>query len=350
MSSNTKSVPPKGSKILVTGASGFIAVHVVDELLREGYSVVGTVRSSEKGDYLKDLFKGKGEFDYVIVKDIAEPNAFDEAVKGVQGIAHTASPFHLKAEDPEELIRPAVDGTVGVLKSAKKNAPEVQRIVVTSSVASILEPAEPPKTFTEKDWNEYSIQHVKEKGKDADQGHKYRASKSLAEKAAWKFIEEEKPQFSLATINPPFVFGPILHQVDKPESLNTSVANFYDIAKGGKKESDLPGPGGNWVDVREVALAHVKALTLPEAGGERFLVSAGPFATQDLTEWLRANAPHLKGVPEGKPGAAAEANKPENALISSGAKAERVLGIKYRSIQETAKDMYESLKKKGWLE
>jgi hypothetical protein len=136
----------------------------------------------------------------------------------------------------------------------------------------------------------------------------------LAEKAAWNFINDNKPSFGLATICPPYVFGPILHQVDKPESLNTSVATFYSIVKGSKTEKDLPGPVGkssslsrpcpaivlrskepgqkltcrlrslhllgNWVDVREVADAHFKALTVEKANGNRFCVSAGPFCTQ----------------------------------------------------------------------
>ncbi|KAL7411337.1 D-lactaldehyde dehydrogenase [Mrakia frigida] len=340
----SQTVPKKGDTILVTGASGFIAVHVVDLLLNEGFKVVGTVRR----EYLVNLFKGK-PFTYKIVKDIAEPHAFDEAVKGVQGIAHTASPFHLKADDPEELIKPAVEGTVGVLKSALKNGEGIQRVVVTSSVASIIEPATPPHTFTEKDWNEFSIKEVAEKGAAADGGHKYRASKVLAEKAAWKFlVDNPEVTWGIATVNPPLVFGPILHQVSSPDALNTSVAIFHGITKGSKTEADLPGSLGNWVDVREVAYAHFKALTLPEAGGERFLTSAGGVNAQDFTDFLNTYAPDLPGIPHGAPGAAEEANLPANVIISSGAKAAKVLGVKYRSIQETSKDMYESLKAKGW--
>ncbi|CDZ96967.1 d-lactaldehyde dehydrogenase [Phaffia rhodozyma] len=345
----SNSVPElaKGSKVLVSGASGFIAVHVVDELLKDGFEVVGTVRSAAKGDYLKDLFKGK-PFSYVIVEDIGKDGAFDEAVKGVQGVAHTASPFHLKADDPEELIRPAVDGTIGILKSITKNGSDVKRVVVTSSVAAVAGDKTAPYTYTEDDWNDVSIKIVEEKGKDADGGHKYRASKTLAEKAAWDYSKENNVSYGLSTINPPFVFGPILHQVDKPESLNTSVANFYGILKGSKKEEDLPGPFGNWIDVREVALAHVKALTVPEAVGERFIISAGPFCIQDLTESILSIAPDTPGVPKGKPGAAKETTDPSKMTVCSGAKAGKILGIKYRSIEDSAKDMYDSLKAKGW--
>ena len=91
----------------------------VKDLLENGYKVKGTVRSKDKGEYLVNLFKGK-PFEYVIVEDIGADGAFDEAVKGVDAVAHTASPFHMNAKDPQELITPAVQGTTGVLKSVQK--------------------------------------------------------------------------------------------------------------------------------------------------------------------------------------------------------------------------------------
>ncbi|KAG8762779.1 methylglyoxal reductase (NADPH-dependent) gre2 [Ceratobasidium sp. 428] len=99
--------------VLVTGASGFIAIWVCKAFLEAGYTVRGTVRSASKGDYLVDLLKSD-KFSYVIVEDIAKDGAFDEAVKGVDAVAHTASPFHFEADDPQELIEPAVKGTVGI--------------------------------------------------------------------------------------------------------------------------------------------------------------------------------------------------------------------------------------------
>lgn len=232
-----------GSTVLVSGASGFIAAHLCQTLLSKGYKVRGTVRSESKGKYLVDLFKGLGDFEYVIVEDIAEPGSFDEAVKGVDGIAHTASPFYIDAATPEELIDPAVQGTIGIMKSALKNNPNLQRMVITSSVAAIISPSPsgthhssgPPYTFTEIDWNEYSPQIVEKDGNKAPGGDKYRASKTLAEKAAWKILQDEKPNWDFATINPPLVFGPIIHQVESPEKINTSIANFWAYCTGKKK-------------------------------------------------------------------------------------------------------------------
>ncbi len=169
-----------------------------------------------------------------------QDGAFDDAVKGIDAIAHTASPFHFKADDPAELIGPAVHGTTGILLSALKHGSSVKRIVITSSCASVLTPSPDPHIFSEEDWNEASIAEVKEKGRDASAPGKYRASKTLAERAAWEFYEKHKSEvaWDLAVVNPPFVFGPFLHEVDRPENLNESARDWYDTVVKGKKDND----------------------------------------------------------------------------------------------------------------
>lgn len=154
-----------------------------------------------QGEYIKKQFSGQ-PFDYAIVKDIGAPGAFDACLQeaGIEGVAHTASPFHLEAKEPNELIEPAVKGTVGVLESITKYAKDVRRVVVTSSVAAVLEPAEPPKTFDESNFNKFSIAEVEKKGGEAGPFHLYRASKALAEEAAWKYSKEH--DLPLVTVNP----------------------------------------------------------------------------------------------------------------------------------------------------
>lgn len=342
-----------GSLILVTGASGFIAVHLCSVLLSNGYKVRGTVRSKDKGQYLKKLFDGVGEFEYVIVEDIANADSFDEAVKGVQGIAHTASPFYMDAPTVEELVNPAVNGTVGVMKSALKHNPDLQRLIITSSVAAIIEPEPkgerhaggPPYRFTEEDWNTYSPEVIKEKGADAPGSDKYRASKTLAERAAWEFCEKNKPSWDFATINPPLVLGPIMHQVESPEKLNTSVANFWAYVEGKKTDDDLKAPAGNWVDVRDVAQAHYLALTKPEASNQRFIVSAGPFSGQDVVDVIHSfPGDKIPNVPVGKPGSGPQIL--EKAPIHDGKKAHEVLGINYTKLSTSIEDMYKNLTEK----
>ncbi|ODN86556.1 D-lactaldehyde dehydrogenase [Cryptococcus wingfieldii CBS 7118] len=327
----------KGDFVLVTGVSGFIASHAAKEFLQQGFRVRGTVRSEEKGQYLTKLFEGLGEFTYVIVKDVNQDGAFDEAVKGVNAVAHLASPFYVfNIKDPQELIGPAVKGTTGVLESLQKYNPDVKRVVITSSVASILS--------MDSVKSPYTAAHVEKNGLQSSGFHSYLASKTLAEQALWKFIDEKKPSWDAVAINPPFVLGEIIHQCDKPESLNTSVAAFYEWASGKKTEGDLPSPMGNWVDVKDVALAHVRALTVPEAGGNRFIVGAGALSAQDFVDGIHKNFPDVKNVPVGTPGTHDEICKVLD--IFDGSKAEKVLGIKYTTLNDSIIQMFESLRKR----
>ncbi|KZT23515.1 D-lactaldehyde dehydrogenase [Neolentinus lepideus HHB14362 ss-1] len=342
-------IPP--SKVLVTGANGYIAIWVVRRLLEKGYSVRGTVRSDSKAEHLRQLFSEyEGKHEVVVVEDITKEGAFDEAVKGVDAIEHIASPLHLHADDPNEFIEPAVRGTLGVLQSALKT--NVKRIVVTSSTAAVMEVLTSPRKFSEIDWNQQALKEVEEKGRDALLMDKYRASKILAEKAAWEFVNENKASigWDLVVLNPPYVYGPVIHHVPSPEQINASMAEFYNtILKGVKDTSQLASLGDCWIDVRDLALAHVLAIEKEQAGGNRFIVSQGPYKWQDFVD-----AAHKAGV------------YPESAIpkggLSSGyaasvthlidydtSKAARVLGMdKYISKEECTKDCLEDFKKRGW--
>lgn len=122
----------------------------------------------------------------------------------------------------------------------------MKRVVITSSCASVLDNYPEPRTFSEKDWNLGAPKEVEEKGRNASPPAKYRTSKVLAERAAWDFVKENKDQikFDLAVINPPFVFGPVLHEVDKPENLNTSAADWFNTVVKATKDNDaLVAPG-----------------------------------------------------------------------------------------------------------
>ncbi|KAG8935186.1 methylglyoxal reductase (NADPH-dependent) gre2 [Tulasnella sp. 417] len=363
-------VPPP-AKVLVTGASGFIAAWVVKTLLEKGYVVVGTVRSDSKGKYLQNLFKDHGDrFSYVIVEDIAKEGAFDKAVVGVDAVQHTASPFHFKADDPQgisgrfnpilciradlvsspELIEPAVKGTVGVLESIKKCAPGVKRVVITSSVAAIVyNKGREGVSYDESDWNTESPKEVEEKGQNATAIHKYRASKVLAERAAWDFVEKNRDSvaFDLVTVNPPMVWGPIIHEVASVDQLNTSIANFHHYTSNKTNppltEEQRKASYGNWCDVRDVAFVHVEALSLPPAGGERFIVGSGGFTVQDILDALHASGEY-PDVPKGTPRAAKDTV--HNVYISG--KAEKAFGFKLRTMADTVPETFAALKKRGF--
>ncbi|KAJ7731808.1 NAD-P-binding protein [Mycena maculata] len=274
-------------KVLVSGANGYIAVWVVRTLLEHGFSVRGAVRSADKGKHLDKLFAPYGDrFERITVPDITQDGAFDEAVKGVDAIEHTASPFHMKADDPAELLDPAVKGTVGILESARKFGTSVKRVVVTSSTAAVINSSPEPQVLSELNWNDHDVKEVEEKGRAAAPGVKYRASKSLAERAAWDFAKKYQGEigWDLSVLNPPWVFGPTIHEVSTPDGLNASAHLMYEALT---KPGVAAGAGGAcWVDVRDLALAHVRALQKEAAGAERIIVSAGPFSWQDWREWF----------------------------------------------------------------
>ncbi|KAL4981300.1 hypothetical protein BDW68DRAFT_183642, partial [Aspergillus falconensis] len=196
--------------ILVTGANGFVGTWVVRQLLENGNRVRAAVRSLERGAHMRELFSSySGSLEIVAVGDMTEPNAFDQAVVGVDGIIHTASPVTTVADEPEELVRPAVKGVTGILDSARDHGTCIRRIVITSSCAAIVDTSEVKVTVSEQDWNDRRVKECETLDRNASGLSKYSASKTLAERAAWGFVEanKERINWDLTTINPPYIFG-----------------------------------------------------------------------------------------------------------------------------------------------
>ncbi|CAK5279249.1 unnamed protein product, partial [Mycena citricolor] len=331
-------------KVLVSGANGFIAVWVVRTFLEEGYAVRGTVRSEDKGKHLIETFKSYGDkFEVVVVPDITADGAFDEAVKGVQAIAHTASPFHFQAEDPAVLIDPAVKGTVGMLKSVLKNGKDVKRIVVTSSAAAIVSVYPEPTHFSEENWNDQSVEEVEKLGRKASVISKYRASKTLAERGAWNFVKEHASEigWDLTVLNPPLVLGPEIHAVSTPAELNTSSRMMYQ----GLTQAGATVGGGSWVDVRDLALAHVRAIQKEEAGGERIIVCEGTYTWQDMIDALPPAAVASGKYQKGTPGSGKDFKQMTTYDNSKGL---RILGIKYRTVKDVTADTVAQWEGRGW--
>lgn len=253
--------------------------------------MVTTVRCESKGERILELYPEsfKGKLSYVVVPDISQEGAFDEAVISeppFDAVIHTASPFHFRFQDPKELLDPAINGTKGILRAIKDKAHSVKRVVITSSFAAIVSTDEHPEVYNESQWNPVTYEEGIE-----DRSKTYRASKALAERAAWSFMEQEKPGFSLATICPPYVFGPPIHPPESQATLNTSNAYFAMLMHGGWKEKLPPTGTWLWVDVRDIALAHVRAIEVPEAGGKRFFITAGHFDMKDVADITKKRFP-----------------------------------------------------------
>ncbi|KAI7358497.1 NAD(P)-binding protein [Hortaea werneckii] len=337
-------------RVLLTGGSGFIAAHVLDILLQHGHSVVTTVRSQDKAKKIADNHAqyGRDKLSFAIVEDIAKEGAFDEAVVSdppFETVIHTASPFHFNVTDVQkELLDPAIIGTTGILKSIKKSAPSVKRVVITSSFASIINPYKgswPEHTYTETDWNPITQQQAIE-----NPANGYRASKTFAERAAWEFLEKEKPNFSIATMCPPLVLGPIVHYLNSLDALNTSNQRVRDIMMGKAKDEIPPTGTYIWVDVRDLALCHVLAMEKEAAANKRFFITTGYFSNKEIAEIIGKNFPQYK---EGLPSASTPGGGyPEEGVYKiDNSNVVNTLGVKFRPLEESIVDTVKSLQAVG---
>ncbi|KAK4189831.1 hypothetical protein QBC35DRAFT_491885 [Podospora australis] len=341
------------TKVLLTGGSGFIAAHILEQLLAKGHSVVTTVRSEDKASKIREAYpaqSGSGELVVAIVPDIAQPDAFDEVVKtpGLEVVLHTASPFHFKFKDPQkELIDPALIGTTSILKAIARDAPSVRRVVVTSSFAAIVDEAsiaDPNTTFSEKSWNPVTMNDIHKNPATA-----YRASKTLAEKAAWEFVKDpaNNAKFDLVTVNPPMVFGPVVHYLSNLASINTSNERIVDAVQG-RWEKEIPSTGAAliWVDVRDVAAAHVKAgVELgDEVSGKRLFVVSSWFSNSEVAGVIRKNFPeYADKLPETAKGGEFP---PEGEVFRwDNEETSKVLGIDWIPLEKSIVDTVKSIKK-----
>ncbi|KAF1971005.1 NAD dependent epimerase/dehydratase [Bimuria novae-zelandiae CBS 107.79] len=321
--------------ILVTGATGFIGAHVVDELLRRGHNVRAATRSLEKGELMQMARpQYAAQLDIVKVSDFTASASFAEAVQGVAGIIHVASPFtYDTTNNEEELVKPAIAGVKAVLDAAATQS-SVKRVVITSSFAAVLDvnrKAPPRFTYTAADWNPLSYEEAVAKETSAVVA--YRGSKKFAEKAAWEFVEERKPAFDVVTLCPPMTFGPIAHPVQKLADLNESNAMLWNVASG----KDMPvARVPFWVDVRDLAVAHVEALLRAEAGGKRYVVASPEKFSYGVVKRVVEEE-----FPWGKERVAKGEQEIEDSYDLDGETAGKELGVRYRSFRETVKDFVE---------
>ncbi|KAF8978660.1 hypothetical protein BDQ17DRAFT_1439987 [Cyathus striatus] len=341
-----------GEKVLVTGANGYLGIWTVQRLLDRGYSVCGTVRSESKGAYPKEYSKSLGDrFEVVIVSDFTKEGAFDESLVGVSGVLHVAAPLpSAQIIDPDDYIKPAVEGILSILKSSLNL---YVRIVYTSTVGAIMREVSEPTVLSEKDWNDDAVKVVEDQGKDASTNIKYFASKVIAEKASWDFYEKHKKTspYDYSVILPLIYLAlPSIYVLGAdPSSLGVSLSNWYNscVADPDRpREEEFLARTTPWADVRDLADAHITALEKEEASGERIIVSAGEPTWQqwiDAANEVQSSISPTRRLPKGKPGIQ------RNALISyDGSKEKHILGIKFRDIRQTSKDSLELCLKNGW--
>lgn len=325
--------------VFVSGASGFIAQHIVKLLIEKGYSVVGSVRSAAKGDSLAASLN-TSKFSYVIVPDISVDGCFDEAIKAhpeVTVLLHTASPFFYDTTDPEnDLVIPAIKGTTNILNAVKKYAPQITRIVITSSDAAIYSSEDEQNgalSFDETSWNNITYEEAIK-----DPIAAYYGAKSFAEKIAWKFMEENPDvKAKLTAVNPVYVFGPQAFDSEVKETLNTSNELVNTLIKLGPNDSFDLDKGG-FVDVRDVAKAHLAAFEEENTIGKRLFMTNGQFSTQMMVDYINKNFESLRGrIPVGEPGTGPEHIKTLGKV--SNAKTREILGFEFIPLEKIVVDI-----------
>ena len=249
------------SRVLVTGGNGFLGVHCVLQLTAAGHDVRASVRNADRASQLRrTVEKHGGDEDRIemVHVDLLDDKGWNEAADGLDFVLHVASPLPAHVpEDPNELIIPARDGTLRVLRAARQAG--VKRLVMTSSFAAVGYGTPPrDRPFNEEDWTDPQDVTVQA----------YMQSKYHAERAAWDFIEREGSGLELAVINPTGIFGPPLGA-----DCSTSIGLIKGLLDGALPA--VPRISFGAVDVRDVADLHVRAMTAPQARGERFIAVSG---------------------------------------------------------------------------
>ncbi|PON74274.1 NAD(P)-binding domain containing protein [Parasponia andersonii] len=326
LSCESKKMSGEGKVVCVTGASGYIASWLVKLLLQRGYTVKASVRDlsdHKKTDHLLSL-DGAKERLHLFEANLLEEGSFDLVVDGCDGVFHTASPVTFTANDPqEELIEPAVKGTLNVLGSCVK-VPSLKRVVLTSSIASVLFNGSPltPDVVVDETW--FSDPVFCEKSELW-----YMLSKTLAEEAAWKFAKEKG--IDLVALNPVYVIGPLLQP-----TLNFTVEMILNHIN----EARFPNTVYRYVDVRDVALAHIQAFEVSSASG-RYCVVGHMVHLSEALNILRQLYPTLS-IPE-----ECEDDKPLVQAYQISNEKVKSLGINFTPLEVTLRDTVESLKEKG---
>ena len=349
--------------VLVTGASGFLATHIVQQLLQQArFRVRGTVRDKNRKDKVKPLTELAADAKYpleLVEADLTKEDTWKDAVRGCSYVFHVASPFPnitKQPKNPEVVIRPAVDGALGVLKACAESG-TVKRVVLTSSSLAMTGgvSGESGKIYTEEDW-----------ATEESCTGPYERSKFLAERAAWDFVDklEEGKKFELVSVLPSTILGPFI----SASSGTTSASFIGDIL--GNKLPGLPSLALPIVDVRDAAAVHIAAMESPEAAGKRFTAHNKTMTYVEFAAIIsREFKPQGYKVPT-KPmkkfvlgvigtfnkGAKFAAKNHNNEIQLSNDKIKSVLGIELRSEESTIIDQCYTLvdlgiikKKPGYL-
>ncbi|KAG7285407.1 hypothetical protein NEMBOFW57_010034 [Staphylotrichum longicolle] len=343
------------TKVLLTGGSGFIAAHILEQLLAKNHSVVTTVRTEEKAAKIREAYPSQaasGALTVAIVPDIAQPDAFDEGVTppGLEVVLHTASPFHFRfsPRPQKELIDPAVIGTTAILRAIALGAlgPSRRRDLVLRGHRRRGAPDRPGHDLHR---GVVEPRHARRHPQEPATAYARARRSPSAPRGTLCATPASGAKFDLVTVNPPMVFGPVVHYLESLEGVNTSNERVVDCLRGKWREAVPPaGPVGIWVDVRDVATAHVKAgLEVPEAGGKRLFATAGLFSNAELGQIVRRNFPEDADKLPTEETKGGELPDESKRFRFDNSATNKLLGIDWISFEKSIVDTVRSLKKVG---
>ncbi|KAL6858980.1 hypothetical protein ACP4OV_017982 [Aristida adscensionis] len=317
-------------KVCVTGASGFIASWLVKRLLESGYHVLGTVRdpgNHKKVAHLWDLAGAKERLE-LVKADLLEEGSFDDAVMACEGVFHTASPIITNSDSKEEMLNAAINGTLNVLRSCKKN-PLLKRVVLTSSSSTVRIKGEaelPPNvSLDETSWSSIPFCESLKIW--------YAVAKILAEKLAWEFAKENN--IDLVVVLPTFVIGPNL----SPE-LGPTASDVLGLFQGETGKFTVYGRMG-YVHIDDVATCHILAYETAGAQG-RYICNSAVLDVNDLVSLLAKRFPSYP-IPKSLPNVYGEQSYGFNTSKARG------LGVEFKGVEEMFDDAVRSLQGHGYL-
>ncbi|CCD25475.1 SDR family oxidoreductase NDAI_0F01560 [Naumovozyma dairenensis CBS 421] len=326
--------PKERGTVFVSGATGFIALHIINNLLQQGYKVIGSARSQEKVDHLLELFNNNPSLSLEIVPNIDNPEAFDDVFKKygneIKVVLHAASPIPRPSTDYEkEYLIPAVEGVKSILNAVKKYAANsVERVILTSSAAAAQNSTD---VVSEESWNDATW-----KGCQTDSWNAYAGSKTFAERAAWEFMEENKNviKFTLTTVNPVYTLGPQAFSDKKFASTSAYIEQIISSTE----DNITPKIAFWFVDVRDVAKAHILAFQNDNLVGKRLLLAADTFSYQDVLNIANEDFKELNGkIPIGEP-EKADALTKENKGLLDNHKTKELLGFEFIGLRQCVDD------------
>lgn len=326
--------------VILTGATGYVGQHILGELLDSRYKVIAIVRSQKSSDTLSKLFKQNPNLEFEIVEQLDKPHALDKVLEKHQEAAtfiSTAAVVTFQAEDYErDVINPAIDLVKNIFSSIKDHAPQINRVILTSSSASVVgldKAFAYDAEYSDNDWSPLTREMSTLDGTMA-----YFASKKLAEEEAWKFIKEEKPKFDLVAIMPALVLGPVRFSSELSNGKFPSTSGMIGGLLHLKPDDAIPPMTAGAVDVRDVARLHVDVIASESASNQRILVESDKITNDNIIQTIIDNFPTYKNkLPTPNPVSHSKFVKPNDE------RSRKIIGFSLRPLKDSVVDLIKQI-------